>query len=232
MTRNNTEILCSLDPRVTLGHPDLSLSLKAPRTWILTICYIPTGPWDSVRLFSNKLLGNFCWFLSSSLSPPFCCWAPPPGFLLWIMCFSVLYFLGSYFFYFFTEILYLLWCSAVLSVSTMFVIARWSMVIMHALKSLSGNPNISAILWLSSLDCLSLSLFFFKDIIYSWETQRKRQTHRQREMQASCREPYEGLDPRTLGSRPELKADTQSPRHPAVPVDCLFALNLRSSGSW
>ena len=37
----------------------------------------------------------------------------------------------------------------------------------------------------------------------------RRQTHRQREKQAPCMEPDAGLDPGTLGSCPELKADAQ-----------------------
>ena len=37
------------------------------------------------------------------------------------------------------------------------------------------------------------------------DTERGRDT--QREKQAPCREPDVGLDPGTLGSRPELKAD-------------------------
>ena len=50
--------------------------------------------------------------------------------------------------------------------------------------------------------------------IYCWETQRKR--HRQRK-----RLPYRGpdarLDPRTLGSRPEPKANAQLLSHPGAP---------------
>ena len=38
------------------------------------------------------------------------------------------------------------------------------------------------------------------------ERQRHRQRHRQREKQAPCREPDAGLDPRTSGSCPGLKA--------------------------
>ena len=38
------------------------------------------------------------------------------------------------------------------------------------------------------------------------ERERERQRHRQREKQAACREPDVGLDPRSPGSRPELKA--------------------------
>ena len=47
------------------------------------------------------------------------------------------------------------------------------------------------------------------------ETHRERQRHRQREKQASCREPDVGLDPRTLGSLPEPKPDAQSLSHQA-----------------
>ena len=41
---------------------------------------------------------------------------------------------------------------------------------------------------------------------------------RQREKQALCGEPDTGLDPRTLGSRPEPKADTQVLSHPSIPL--------------
>ena len=44
-------------------------------------------------------------------------------------------------------------------------------------------------------------------ILFIHERQRRRQRHRQREMQAPCEETDLGLSPRTLGSRPELKAD-------------------------
>ena len=49
-------------------------------------------------------------------------------------------------------------------------------------------------------------------------TERKRQRHRQREKPDPCREPDVGLDPRTLGSQPELKEDAQPVSHPSVPV--------------
>ena len=54
-----------------------------------------------------------------------------------------------------------------------------------------------------------ICLYFFKILfIYSRETKREGQKHRQREeKQTPCREPKVGLDPRTPGSRPELKAD-------------------------
>ena len=48
------------------------------------------------------------------------------------------------------------------------------------------------------------------------DTERE-QRHRQREEQAPCREPDEGLDPRTAGSNPEPKADAQPRSHPGVP---------------
>ena len=41
------------------------------------------------------------------------------------------------------------------------------------------------------------------------DTEKERQTHRQREKQAPCREPDAGLDPGTLGSHPGLKAGTK-----------------------
>ena len=58
------------------------------------------------------------------------------------------------------------------------------------------------------------------------DTHTERQRHRQREKQAPCREPDVGLNPRTLGSRPELKADTQPLSHPSVPS--LMVLNTDS----
>ena len=60
--------------------------------------------------------------------------------------------------------------------------------------------------------------FFKKDFIYSWETHRERQRHRQREKQAPCREPDVGLNPRTPGSQPEPKADAQPLSHPGAPL--------------
>ena len=41
------------------------------------------------------------------------------------------------------------------------------------------------------------------------DTEKGRERHRQRGKQAPQREPDAGLYPRTLGSRPEPKADTQ-----------------------
>ena len=59
-------------------------------------------------------------------------------------------------------------------------------------------------------------LFLWILFIYSWDTQREGQRHRQREKQAPHREPDVGLDPRNPGSWPELKADTQPLSHPGV----------------
>ena len=54
-------------------------------------------------------------------------------------------------------------------------------------------------------ECILFS--FFKDFIYLFiETQRERQKHRSREKPAPCREPDMGLDPRSPGSGPGLKA--------------------------
>ena len=46
----------------------------------------------------------------------------------------------------------------------------------------------------------------------------ERQRHRQREKQAPCRDPDVGLDPRTPGSCPELKADAQPLSYSGVPL--------------
>ena len=51
--------------------------------------------------------------------------------------------------------------------------------------------------------------------LFMRDTQRERE--RQREKQAPYREPDVGLDPRTLGSRPELKADAPPRSHPGAP---------------
>ena len=48
------------------------------------------------------------------------------------------------------------------------------------------------------------------------DIERGRKRHRE-EKQAPCKKPDAGLDPGTLGSRPEPKADTQPPSHPGVP---------------
>ena len=54
---------------------------------------------------------------------------------------------------------------------------------------------------------------------------RERQRHRQREKRAPHREPDVGLDPRTPGSYPELKADTQPLSHQA-PQNRVFNLTV------
>ena len=49
------------------------------------------------------------------------------------------------------------------------------------------------------------------------DTERERQRHRQREKQAPCREPDVGLDPRTPGSHPGLKAGAKPLSHTGIP---------------
>ena len=58
------------------------------------------------------------------------------------------------------------------------------------------------------------------------DTERKGQRHKQKESQAPCREPDVGLDPGTVGSCPEPKADTQPLSHPGLPPRIF--LNKRS----
>ena len=63
------------------------------------------------------------------------------------------------------------------------------------------------------------NLFFLKILfIYSRETQRARQRHRQRKKQALCGEPDAGFNPRTLGSWPEPKADAEPLSHPGASI--------------
>ena len=49
------------------------------------------------------------------------------------------------------------------------------------------------------------------------DTQREREVERQREKQASRREPDVGLDPRTPGSHPGPKAGAKLLSHPGIP---------------
>ena len=55
--------------------------------------------------------------------------------------------------------------------------------------------------------------------------ERERQRHRQKEKQAPCREPDMGLNPRTPGSRPELKADAQLLSHAGIPPAAILRGN-------
>ena len=61
-------------------------------------------------------------------------------------------------------------------------------------------------------------IFFQRFYLFIHERHRERQRHRQREKQAPCREPDVGLDPGTLGSQPEPKADAQPLSPPGAPV--------------
>ena len=54
------------------------------------------------------------------------------------------------------------------------------------------------------------------------DTDRERQRHRQREKQAPCREPDVGLNPRSVGSGPGLKAGAKPLSHPGIPEEVQF----------
>ena len=82
---------------------------------------------------------------------------------------------------------------------------------------LSSHPHP---IWPPSyVSSLRKHISFFKDFIYLFmrDTEGERPRLRQREKQASCREPDVGLDPRTPGSCTELKAVAQPLSHPDVP---------------
>ena len=82
-----------------------------------------------------------------------------------------------------------------------------------ALKSLLESPLVQRQVsyWGACVELPQLYITFFKNIlfIYSRETLRKKQKRRQREKQAPCGNLNVGLDPSTLGSQPEPKADAQ-----------------------
>ena len=71
----------------------------------------------------------------------------------------------------------------------------------------------------SGMNLMKQLFFFKKRFIYLFmrDTERERQRHRQREKQAPCRELDVGLDPRFLGSRPELKAGAQPLSRAGIP---------------
>ena len=69
-------------------------------------------------------------------------------------------------------------------------------------------------------------LFFFFNIKKNYSFMRDRQRHRQREKQAPCKKSDAGLDPRTPGSQPELKADAQALSHPGAPVRIILTTFL------
>ena len=81
-------------------------------------------------------------------------------------------------------------------------------------------------------------LFFYlvKDFIYSWETKRERQRHRQREKWASRGNPYMGLDPKVPGSLPERNAEaqplSQPPRRPETNRLIYADMTLFAVGLW
>ena len=77
-------------------------------------------------------------------------------------------------------------------------------------------PSPACTCLLSLTYSLSNKYIFLRFYLFIHERHGERQRHRQREKQAPCREPDAGLDPRTLGSRPELKVDTQPLSHPAA----------------
>ena len=56
----------------------------------------------------------------------------------------------------------------------------------------------------------------------------QREAETQKEKQAPCGEPGAGLYPRTLGSQPEPKADTQPLSHPGVPQMPILDLSTYS----
>ena len=91
-----------------------------------------------------------------------------------------------------------------------------------SLKCYGGSNSdfewLSYFYWLTA-NCIFPKLYnnlFY--LIYLWEIQREGQRSRQREKQTPCEEPDGGPGPRTPGSQPEPKADTQPLSYPGVPM--------------
>ena len=59
--------------------------------------------------------------------------------------------------------------------------------------------------------------YFLRFYLFIHKRHTERCRDRWREKQAPCGEPNVGLNPRTPGSRPEPKADTQPLSHPGAP---------------
>ena len=74
------------------------------------------------------------------------------------------------------------------------------------------------------LQVLCFSFFFLRFYLFIHGRHGERQRHRQREKQAPSGEPDAGLYPRTPGSCPEPKADTQPRSHSGAPVLLLQSL--------
>ena len=62
------------------------------------------------------------------------------------------------------------------------------------------------------------------------QTERERQSHRQREKQAPCREPDVGLNPGSPGSHPALKAGAKVLSHLGCPICSVRIKIWRGSG--
>ena len=74
--------------------------------------------------------------------------------------------------------------------------------------------------------CKVKNMFLKIIFMYIYERHKERQRHRQREKQAPCKEPDAELDPRTLGSCPEPKADTQPLSHAGAHKVEIYYLTL------
>ena len=72
---------------------------------------------------------------------------------------------------------------------------------------------------------LSSCLIFFSDFIYSWETQREKQRHRQKKKQAPCRKPSAEISQSQdygITTWAESRCQTtEPPTHPRLVTTCL-----------
>ena len=73
-----------------------------------------------------------------------------------------------------------------------------------------------------------VAIFIYK-ILFIHERHTEKVRHRQKERQVPCGEPDVGLDPRTLGSHPELKTDAQPLNLPGIPHAAFYTYEHFSS---
>lgn len=70
-----------------------------------------------------------------------------------------------------------------------------------------------------------MSFYSLRFYLYIWQKERQREGVAEAEADSLLsKEPDAERDPRTLGSAPELKADTQ-PRHPGAPIIDVLSQN-------
>ena len=80
----------------------------------------------------------------------------------------------------------------------------------------SGTPNVYSWKFIMSI------IFLKKIFIYSWDTQREKQRHRQREKQAACREPDGGTRSWVSRITPWVEGGAKPLSHGGCPITSII----------